>query len=243
MLTEQNIREFTKKFQTIEKNVIREYIQHIFLLNLYKVKNSDKLLFKGGTALRIIYQSPRFSEDLDFTGHGIFRHEDIDAIFLETLTNISQAGINVSYEDAKPTSGGYLGVIHCEIFGSSEDMKFEVSLRKGQKVNGEVTSIVADFCPPYTLIHMPAKLLVDGKMNALLDRKKPRDYYDLYFMLRHPELNKFINKKTIKRVMKNLNEKEIDFKRELSVILPVSHHALLKDFKSILRKEIAKYLI
>ncbi len=242
MLTEQNIREFTKKLQTIEKNVVREYIQHIFLSSLYKVKDSNKLLFKGGTALRVIYQSPRFSEDLDFTGHGIFRHDEIDTIFLETLANISQAGINISYEDAKPTSGGYLGMIHCEIFGASEDMKFEVSLRKGQKASGEATSIVAEFCPPYTLIHMPARLIVAGKMNALLDRKKPRDYYDLYFMLRHPELNKFIDKKLMKNVMKCLDGEKTDFKRELSVLLPVSHHAILKDFRSILRKELAKYL-
>ena len=31
MLNLKNLREFTKKFQTIEKNVVREYIQHLFM--------------------------------------------------------------------------------------------------------------------------------------------------------------------------------------------------------------------
>jgi len=48
-------------------NIVREYFQHVFLGELYKLSNAEKLLFKGGTALRIVYGSPRFSEDLDFT--------------------------------------------------------------------------------------------------------------------------------------------------------------------------------
>ncbi len=72
MLSLKNLNEFIKKLQTIPKNVVREYIQHLFLSCLYKIKGSEKLLFKGGTALRIIFGSPRFSEDLDFTGQNIF---------------------------------------------------------------------------------------------------------------------------------------------------------------------------
>ncbi len=34
---------------------------------------SESLLFKGGTVLKLIWRSPRFSEDLDFTGSKISR--------------------------------------------------------------------------------------------------------------------------------------------------------------------------
>lgn len=37
----------------------------------YQEKEAEAILFKGGTALRLIYQSPRFSEDLDFSGFKI----------------------------------------------------------------------------------------------------------------------------------------------------------------------------
>lgn len=34
----------------------------------YEKEESSNILFKGGTALKIVYGSPRFSEDLDFSG-------------------------------------------------------------------------------------------------------------------------------------------------------------------------------
>ena len=42
-----------------EINVIREYIT---LSYLYRLLESEKLLFKGGTALRIIYGSPHIQK-------------------------------------------------------------------------------------------------------------------------------------------------------------------------------------
>ena len=54
---------------TIEdkKNAIKEIMQEIVLVGLYKAKFFDKAAFYGGTALRIFYGLNRFSEDLDFS--------------------------------------------------------------------------------------------------------------------------------------------------------------------------------
>ena len=71
MLGRDNLEKFTKLQQTSVQNVVREYCQHLFLSFLYQNPGSEKLLFKGGTALRIILKSPRFSEDLDFTDAGL----------------------------------------------------------------------------------------------------------------------------------------------------------------------------
>ena len=240
MLTLENLKEFTKKFQTTSKNVAQEYIQHLFLSNLYKFKEAEKLLFKGGTALKIVYGSPRFSEDLDFTGQNIFRHQEIDELFIATLSEIEKTGVKVSFKEAKPTTGGYLGIISYELFDIFEDMKFEISLRKGKTVS-EITTIINDYIPAYTLIHLRSSEIVRGKIEALLQRKKLRDYYDLYFLLRHPELNKFVDKKKLNEVLISLEKEKIDFKKELSVLLPVSHQMILRDFKNILKREIEKY--
>ena len=73
MLSKEVFKNLARKYQTSEfPNIIREYFQHIFLSELYKLPGAEKMLFKGGTALRIIYGSPRFSEDLDFS---LFRVE------------------------------------------------------------------------------------------------------------------------------------------------------------------------
>ena len=47
--------------------VVREYWELIILKGLYESPWGRYLIFKGGTALRLIYGSPRFSEDLDFS--------------------------------------------------------------------------------------------------------------------------------------------------------------------------------
>lgn len=48
-------------------SAIKEIIQEIALLGLWRAKFFEKAAFYGGTALRILYQLDRFSEDLDFT--------------------------------------------------------------------------------------------------------------------------------------------------------------------------------
>ena len=46
---------------------IREIMQEIALLGLWRSKFFEKAAFYGGTALRILYGMDRFSEDLDFS--------------------------------------------------------------------------------------------------------------------------------------------------------------------------------
>ena len=46
--------------------VVREYWEMLILKEISQDKLSDFLIFTGGTALRLCYQSPRFSNDLDF---------------------------------------------------------------------------------------------------------------------------------------------------------------------------------
>lgn len=241
-MNSEDLKEYIDRWQTTKENVVREYVQNLFLGELYKINGSEKLLFKGGTALRLLYSSPRFSEDLDFTGQGIHRNNEIDDMFVVALAGVEKAGIDVYFKEAKPTTGGYLGLIHYDVYEVSEDMKFEVSLRKGRPMKGELVTISSDFVPPYVIMQVPPEELVSGKMAALLSRRKPRDYYDLYFMLRNQALNRLVDKKKLKEVSINLKTERIDFKKELMVLLPASHQMILKEFKETLKKEIGKYL-
>src|ERR1700680_4313996 len=49
------------------KNALKEILQELALLGLWRAKFFEKAAFYGGTALRILYGLDRFSEDLDFT--------------------------------------------------------------------------------------------------------------------------------------------------------------------------------
>jgi predicted nucleotidyltransferase component of viral defense system len=112
MITESVVRELAKKLQTSEGNILREYVQHLFLSALYQKPNSNHLYFKGGTALRILYGSPRFSEDLHFSA-GFKSSKSLESLLLATLTEIEREGIHAGVLEAKTTSGGYLAIVEC----------------------------------------------------------------------------------------------------------------------------------
>ena len=56
------------KIQTLEdeENALKEILQEVALYALSATDFFGKAMFQGGTALRILYHLPRFSEDLDF---------------------------------------------------------------------------------------------------------------------------------------------------------------------------------
>ena len=67
MLTKEQIQNLSQELKIDTFTVFREYLQIVWLNSFYKTKGSEKVYFKGGTALRVMFNSPRFSEDLDFS--------------------------------------------------------------------------------------------------------------------------------------------------------------------------------
>src|SRR4030066_2367241 len=67
-IMEQSIAERKARELGIDRTqVVREYWELVILKALYESPYGRHLIFKGGTALRLAYDSPRFSEDLDFS--------------------------------------------------------------------------------------------------------------------------------------------------------------------------------
>src|SRR3989339_2190763 len=114
MITAETIERLAKQYQmSVFPNIIREYFEHVFLAKLYSLPGAEKLLFKGGTALRVVYGSPRFSEDLDFSLFGVEQRlakKFIEDIFVEVLSETSKADIHIEIDDkSDETAGGYFG--------------------------------------------------------------------------------------------------------------------------------------
>ncbi|MDD5670991.1 MAG: nucleotidyl transferase AbiEii/AbiGii toxin family protein [Candidatus Omnitrophica bacterium] len=244
MIDSRQLRELANHYQTTEDNIVREYFQHLFLSHLYRHKESDGLLFKGGTALRIVWQSPRFSEDLDFTGIDT-PVAAIERILEKTLVGLEAEGIRVDIDEAKKTSGGYFSILQFQGGGNQGEIQLEISLRRAGKMKASTALISSEFIPPFTLIHLNEKVLVREKVEALLTRAKPRDFYDLYFMLRSRLAFKevFQSEKSLKtKLLTAMATTKLDAKSELKRFLPVSQHGLLKNFKDILSAEIVRNL-
>lgn len=241
MISKSLINGLTHKYQTTEVNVAREYCQHLFLSYFYQKKKSDHILFKGGTAIRFVYHSPRFSEDLDFTAYDITSRQ-IETIFIDSLNDLGQTGFDIELKEAKNTSGGYLAKTQFTFLNFKENIQIEISTRpKKFGIIPEVILISSDYIPSYTLVSLAEEYLVEEKIQALLDRAKPRDFFDIYYLLR-ADLSTPKNKFPLAKILKRLTETKIDFKRELMLFLPKSHRNILKDFKNTLRRELKKYV-
>lgn len=239
MISRFQIEELRDKWQTTELNVAREYVQHVFLSCLFQgLRKQVKLAFKGGTALRIIWGSPRFSEDLDFTGWGKGFH--IGEALKGAVNEASKAGLNIKLAESNETSGGWFALAETQVHDWPVKIEWNVSLRKARQVKIEPVLITTPLWAPYSVCVLPVDQVVFEKVDALFRRKKPRDFFDLYFMLRNRlGMGEIASKK--KRLLEEL--KKLDPKaigKELKLLTPQSQWPVVKQLPQLLKQELKK---
>ena len=238
MLKEEQLQALVVKNQTSRVNVYREYCQHLFLSSLYSQPGAERVLFKGGTALRVAYQSPRYSEDLDFTLFSISNRE-LEDIILAVSDDLEKTNLNHKIEEAKATTGGYVANLAIKLYQERLTISIQASRRKknGRKPNMQL--IRNDFIPPYTVLLLPEEELIEEKVQAALTRAKPRDFFDIYFLLRGGKIP--INlRQRLQPLVKTIEEGRLNFK-PLVDYLPASMTALANDFKNTLMREIGRF--
>ena len=74
----------------------------------------------------------------------------------------------------------------------------------------------------------------------MLDRGKPRDFFDCYFMLRKNMIPPK-QRQILLKVKQTLSETRINFKAELGDFLPRSYQPIISDFKKTLMAELERY--
>ncbi|MBI2146059.1 nucleotidyl transferase AbiEii/AbiGii toxin family protein [Candidatus Woesearchaeota archaeon] len=162
-----------------------DYLQHLFLLLLSK-KSSINLIFKGGTALQKIYGLHRFSIDLDFTQKGT---DELREIMERISKEISDFGYPTEIEEIKTIGKTFIfkinGPLHAESPASQARLRIEISQRESllqEPSFKEVNPIYSDL-QPYTLLVMAEEEIFAEKIRAIISRNKPRDVFDLHFLL------------------------------------------------------------
>ena len=93
---------------------------------------------------------------------------------------------------------------------------------------------------------MSTVLLIDGenfkrKIAALLSRKKPRDFYDFYFLLRS-NMIPVKGRELLQSVLDALHATPIRFDHELKGFLSQDHWPIIRNFKAALEREIKRFL-
>jgi predicted nucleotidyltransferase component of viral defense system len=191
---------------------LREILQEIALLGLWRSKFFEKAAFYGGTALRILYGMDRYSEDLDFSL--LKPMPDFDMLrYSDALQKeIRSFGFDVTVTKREKSArsqvrSAFLKVDtlkHLVDVGTAESILRQIPRGQALKIKIEI-----DTDPPpgfdtesrFLLQPIPfsvrAFVLPDmfaGKMHAILCRQwksrvKGRDWYDLvWYAANHPEL-------------------------------------------------------
>jgi len=165
------------------QQIIREEIELIFLRGLFDSSIGDRLIFKGGTALRLIYDSPRFSEDLDFSVSN-----KVDAgEFKKIVTGIVKSDDRFSIKDL--AGRYYTDIAQIRIKEPWRDMALSVKIEVSKRVvkDDEGAYVTALAKSPATNISVMTKAfslerMLKDKLRALKDRKMPRDIFDIWFI-------------------------------------------------------------
>lgn len=176
---------------TNKEYIEKDYFQDLLLYHLYKQTN--QLVFKGGTALYKFYQLPRFSEDLDFS---VLSAEKIEETIRLAVEKIPEAKLN----QMKVLKTSVQAKIRFQgVLTSGNTVRLDISTDNPLLEKFEVKNYVPAYIDlnPFTMRLMNLKEILAEKVHSLLAREKARDLYDLFFLLRFTELDESLVKRKL----------------------------------------------
>ena len=173
-----------------DRFLLKEYLQYKILEIVFASKFASKLVFIGGTCLRIVHQNQRFSEDLDFDNFNLTADEFSDLGIL-IRNQLELQGYDVEIKNV------IKGAFHCHVrfpglllqSGLSGYAKEKILIQLDTDAQGydfEPDQFFLNQFDVFTTIKIaPLPLLLAQKFYAVLNRKrnKGRDFFDIVFLL------------------------------------------------------------
>jgi hypothetical protein len=175
------------------RNLAREFLQAYILAALQRAGAMVPLAFQGGTALRFLYSTRRYSEDLDFALERAGAGYDFRASLESIRADLRRDGYDVDLarvSDRRAVHSAFVrfpGLLHdLGLSGRREEalsVKIEVDTHPPAGAILE-TSIVRRHVL-LRIQHHDRSSLLAGKLHAILHRPYPkgRDFYDLIWYL------------------------------------------------------------
>lgn len=194
------------ELQTVHdhENALKEIIQEIVLLGLWRSKFYERAAFYGGSALRILYKLDRFSEDLDFSLIQPEKAFDIKKYLDAVKAELKLWGFEVTIEEKDKKNKNTIDsafikantLVHLLKIDSNLKthknavMKIKIEIDQDPAI-GFTSDLKYHLYPiPFTIKTMTLPSLFAGKMHALLCRTirtniKGRDWYDLIWFAKN----------------------------------------------------------
>ena len=156
---------------------------------IYDSKYAARLAFMGGTAIRIIHGSSRFSEDLDFDNFNLTK-EEFEEITESVQKQLTLEGYAIEIRNV------FKGAFYCYISIPTILYENKISQHKEEKlmVRLDTESQGITYSPQNVIINkfdvftrinvVPTSLLLSQKIFAILNRKRAmgRDFFDTVYL-------------------------------------------------------------
>jgi predicted nucleotidyltransferase component of viral defense system len=179
----------------IAQHLVREYLQARILQSLQRAGAMQAIAFHGGTALRFLYDIPRYSEDLDFALERAPEAYDFRSYLRQIERDFSAEAYTLDFKVNDKQ------VVH-KAFVRFRGLLYELGL-SGHETEVLAVKLEVDTNPPSgammttTSLHRHVRLnlqhhdrssLFAGKLHAVLQRVYPkgRDIFDLWWYLSQP---------------------------------------------------------
>jgi predicted nucleotidyltransferase component of viral defense system len=191
MLSLQEIEKYyPENIKGFKRNILREYLQYKILQIIFNSKQANKLSFLGGTALRIVYDNARFSEDLDFDNFGL-KEKEFDEISLLIKKQLELEGYDVEIRNV------FKGAYRCYIrvpkllfdngLSGYEEEKILIQLDTApHRFRYKPEKVIINKFDVFTEINVTSlDIILSQKIFAVFNRKalKGRDFFDIVFLL------------------------------------------------------------
>ncbi len=186
------------------ENALKEIMQEIVLLGLWRSKFYEKAVLYGGTALRILYKLDRFSEDLDFSLIQPETDFDIKKYLGAVKAELELWGFEVLTQEKNKQNKSTIDSAFIKANTLIHLLKIDSNLKTHKnavmKIKLEIdqdpaTGFTSDLKYhlhpiPFSIKTMTLTSLFAGKMHALLCRTirthiKGRDWYDLIWFVKN----------------------------------------------------------
>lgn len=219
-MNENQLLELIDKFGIARDQLLREEVEIVILDSLANHQLGTLVAFYGGTALRLAYGSPRFSEDIDL----ITVKPVTFSIFDEFISSLVKENDKWTLKDIKDKRQTMFALILIKDQKLKHNFSVKIEIHKpSQKINLDlelslIKSPTSIFEP---LLLVPTlEELKRLKIAAIMDRKKARDIFDLWYIDQSLKTNFVLPDK-----IPHFTERE--FTNELKVFLPRKFHPII----------------
>jgi len=200
----------SKKFRIAKESIVREEYEMIFLQALLASKFRKWLIFKGGTALRLAFNSPRFSEDLDFSLLQVIKNKD----FIEVIGAAAKPLPTVKIKELTEKRLTHFALLQIRepYLRQSFPLKIEISkrpVRWREEVDFMAHELKSQIVPleAVGLVVTPERVFKD-KTRMVKEREKARDWFDLWWLSQRlgKKIKTQFEKGQIKKMRSELNQ-------------------------------------